>query len=132
MHLACFFCADKIVEYLTNSFEALNLDIDARDNFGYTPAILTCIHPSESDELISHKAGMSPQESRPGTPKNKDKQTSWTLRRFILMKLTEKGSKWAEHSYKKTYNPLHWAIMNGDVLLVEYIVRTRPEFSSFS
>lgn len=130
LHLACFFCAEKNVQFLCNQFKLLGLDLDARDKFGYTAAMLTCIHLSETDSLVAHGNAQGGLAQSFGRNQAQEKKVDITLRTKILEELTKSGSKWVEHSYHNTYNPLHWAIVNGDDMAAFYIVKQKPEFSS--
>lgn len=135
LHIAAFFCAEKIVDILCTEFKQLQLSVDSKDNFGYTPAILACIHKSETDSLISHvKSGNT---SSPASPSNKkspesvkfqEKKLDLHLRRNILRKIDEQSMAWRNQDYSNQYNPLHWAIANGDEFLVTFIVERKPDF----
>lgn len=135
LHIAAFFCAEKIVDILCKEFKTLELPVDRKDNFGYSPAILVCIHKSETDSLISHgKGGDGSQVPSPTSKKAEDnssdseKITGFSRRTTILQKLSELSQSWKDASYVNTYNPLHWAIANGDQALSTYITKERPDF----
>ena len=115
-----------MVAYLCTKFKQLGLDIDARDNFGYSAVILTCIHTSETDSLISHGGKATPAESPLGKGSKTPVFAEAKLRKSILEVLTKHGSKWIERSYKKTYNPLHWAIINGTCCWLPTSSRSDP------
>ena len=135
LHLAALFGADAVIEKLIDTYKDLGIDVDIPDGFNYTAAELACIYQKDGSHLFKPNGITTPssanitifnQKTEHGIEKDTQKDRD---RRRILEKLTKSGSKWASKPYSKAYNPLHWAIMNGDSKLAEYVLVTNSKFS---
>lgn len=141
LHLACLSGAASLIEYICKEFKDLKLNIDQKDSYGYTPAFLACIHQRELYENISSERHIRSERRNQSIASEKmlgvqnlSKEilflASQGPRVSILSVLLKHNTKLFQQKYNDKYNPLHWAIINGDRSLAEFIVKKKPKYSS--
>jgi len=99
-----------LTQYICELYKRYGLSVDLKDKYGTTPAILCCVLSSSKNE-----------DQNLNSKKEQDKRSE------TLKVLLASGSNWAVTDYKD-YNPLHWAMFNGNTKLCIYLMQNRPEF----
>ena len=106
LHNAAYYGYIESVEWLVEQYKDLKMNIDPKDIYNYTPAILCCIKGSHDEKTIVDEEEID---------------TRVDCLKCIVDAGSDIMTKFKNYD-KKDYNPLHWAVFHGDKKLASYVL----------